>query len=322
MINQQTKKLLLAASVLLSLFFFIFIVNQAFQFSENLGTIHPFLAEITFWVFLTLAVACLLLPAYLFFGLPKRLTPPKTEGPEFDQYLKKLSKRLNNNRLLTSHKIQAREDIESALVKLDELADKQIQRSGHRAFYSTAISQNGSLDAIAILGIQMKLIWDVAHIYLQRPTLRDFAFLYSNVFATAFIASQLDEAEYLEAVEPVISTVLGSAVTAVPGTSVFVNSIISGSSNTFLTLRVGLITKEYCNSLTRPSKTAVRKRATYEAGKMLVSISKEGTLVLSRKLKNTFGEKFTGAFSDLNEKIKNTGSSFSEKYSFFGSKKE
>ena len=282
----------------------IFLINQSLQFSRNLGAIHPLLQDISIVVILAFLSTCILLPIYIFLKLPKRLVPPENEGKEFEEYLKLVSKRLKKNKAVSKNTIESKKEIKAALTQLDKIADNKIEQSGKQVFYTTAISQNGSLDALAVLGIQIKLIWDIAHIYLQRPSFRDFAYLYSNVFTTAFVASQLDEAEYLEAIEPILSTVLGSAITAVPGTSVFVNSIISGSSNTFLTLRVGLITKNYCNSLTKPSKKATRKKATLEAGTMLLSISKEGTVTLSNKLKDSFGQKFTGVFNDLNEKLK------------------
>ena len=304
MIKKKTKRILAILSIFLSILLVIFIINQSLQFARNLGAIHPLLADISIWVILVFLSACILISIYLFFKLPKRLSPPKNKGPEFDRYIKNVSKRLTKNKAISKSNIHTREEVESALIQLDEIATLKIKESGKQAFYSTAVSQNGSLDALAILGIQMKLIWKVAHLYLQRPSIRDMSYLYSNVFMTAFIASQIDEAEYLEAIEPILSTVFGSAITAVPGTSIFVNSIISGSSNAFLTLRVGIITQQYCNSLTKPEQTAVRKKATTEAGKMILAISKEGTVALSNKLKDSFGEKFTGVFKDLNEKIK------------------
>ena len=304
MIKDKTKRILAIFSIFLSVLLVIFIVNQSLQFARNLGAIHPILAEVSVWVILIFLSACLLVPVYIYFSLPKRLSPPDNEGPEFDRYLKNVSKRLTKNDAIAQNKVQTRKEVETALIELDEIANLKIKESGRQAFFSTAISQNGSLDALAILGIQIKLIWQIAHLYLQRPSIRDMSYLYSNVFVTAFIASQIDEAEYLEAIEPILSTVLGSAVTAVPGTSIFINSIISGSSNAFLTLRVGLITKQYCNALTKPAKQEVRKKATVEAGKMIVSISKEGTITLSKKLKESFGEKFAGIFKNLNKNIK------------------
>ncbi|HNT44227.1 MAG TPA: hypothetical protein PKN85_07170, partial [Syntrophorhabdaceae bacterium] len=56
-----------------------------------------------------------------------------------------------------------------------------------------------------------------------------------------------------------------------------VSSVISGSSNAFLTLRVGAITKQYCGSLVMPTKRTVRRQATLEATRMLGSIVAEGT---------------------------------------------
>ena len=50
------------------------------------------------------------------------------------------------------------------------------------------------------------------------------------------------------------------------------NSILSGAANAYLTLRVGVITRNYCGLTVRKERRAIRRSATVEAGKMLSSI--------------------------------------------------
>ena len=94
------------------------------------------------------------------------------------------------------------------------------------------------------LGLQTRLVWDVAHVYSQRPSLRELSYLYANVVGTAFVAGEIEDADLSEQIQPVLSSVLGSTVSALPGlqtaSTIFVNSVISGTANAFLTLRVGL----------------------------------------------------------------------------------
>ena len=76
---------------------------------------------------------------------------------------------------------------------LDARAEDIIKDTASQVFISTAVSQNGNLDAILVLSAQSRMVWQVAHVYYQRPALREMAQLYANVIPTAFFASKLDD---------------------------------------------------------------------------------------------------------------------------------
>ena len=85
-------------------------------------------------------------------------------------------------------------------------------------------------------------------------------------------------------IQPVVAGTLGAVGGAIPGfqvfTTIMVNSLLSGSANAFLTLRVGIIAKDYCGSLVAEPRTQVRRAATAEAARLLSGIVKEsGTRV-------------------------------------------
>ncbi|MEX0823333.1 MAG: DUF697 domain-containing protein [Balneolaceae bacterium] len=283
MIGNRVKKLLAVTAVSAALLVFIIIVNQVVQFSAFLNQINPILGQVSLGVFLLVLLVAILTPAYLYIKLPGPLIPPKeTDGPVYDQYIRKLSKRLAANPIVKDYKIEGVENVKSVIKQLDEESDKSIRRTANRAFITTAISQNGALDALFILGLQFRLIWDIAHIYEQRPSLKDLGFLYTNVMVTAFIASSIDEAEYYEIVESSMSQGIGSMVSMVPGTALIVNSAITGSSNAFLTLRIGKVTQQYCGSLVRQERQTIRNSATAKAAKMLAGIVYEGSKKLVR----------------------------------------
>jgi hypothetical protein len=79
------------------------------------------------------------------------------------------------------------------------------------------------------------------------------AHLYTNVATTAFVASELDDLELHQMIQPVVAASLGTVGGAIPGFQVFttiaVNSLLSGSANAFLTLRVEMIAKANGSSL-------------------------------------------------------------------------
>jgi hypothetical protein len=105
------------------------------------------------------------------------------------------------------------------------------------------------------------------------------AHLYANVAATSFVAGELDDLELHQMIQPVVAGTLGAVGGAIPGaqvlTSIMVNSLLSGSANAFLTLRVGIIAKDFCGSLVAEPRTQVRRAATADAARLLSSIVKD-----------------------------------------------
>jgi hypothetical protein len=129
------------------------------------------------------------------------------------------------------------------------------------------------------------MVWRIAHLYHQRPTVRDMTRLYANVAATAFAAGAIDEIDLNEQVQPILGSTLGSAAGAIPGlqvaAAVLVNSVMSGTANAYLTLRVGLIAKRYCGAIVVQPKPALRRAASAEAAAMLGGIVAAGTATIS-----------------------------------------
>jgi hypothetical protein len=265
-----------------------------------------------------LYLACLGTPIVLFLRLPSRLVPPPTEDhPAFGEHLEKLRRRLAKNPHLLEPPGESREEIEAALAALSDQADEIVKAAGSRVFLTTAISQNGSLDAILVLGLQSRLVWDVAHVYSQRPGLRDMAYLYANVVGTAFVAGEIDDVDLSERIQPVLSSVLGSVASPVPGlqtaSTVFVNSVVSGSANAFLTLRVGLIAEDYCCALVRPSRKTLRNRAVSWAAPMLGSIAAAGASKVGAALAKASGRKVAGAVTGVGRKVKEASGALAER---------
>jgi len=299
----QLFRILLLVSITVGVAASIVVINQVVQLSQFIGGFNEAAGQVFMVMAFVLITTGLVIPVVLFLKLPAPLIPPKqNEGKAFDKYRTQLARRLSQNPYVPAELRTLNPDgIKPAMEQLDTVVHGVIHRTGKRAFYTTAISQNGALDALFMLGLQFRMIWDIAHVYSQRPTLKDMGFLYTNVMVTALVASQLDEAEYVEMMETAITTGIGSAISLIPGTSIVVNSALSGASNTFLTLRVGIITQRYCNALTRPERVSLRNAATTAAAKQMGSIVSRGTADLARNmisspaigLKNRVGDMFS-----------------------------
>jgi hypothetical protein len=271
----------------------IFVFNQTTQIVQSARALNPVFGDGVMWALIFTYALLLITPLVLWFRLPKRIPPPATaEGPEYERFFADFKRRLGRNLRLRDLPLDSKEDVHCALQVLDRHADDVVTSAASAVFLSTAVLQSGRLDTLVVLAAQTRLIWKVAHVYYQRPSLRDFVQLYANVASTAFIAAGIEDVD----VDVLIGTVFGSSVAAIPGMHLLASSILSGSANAFLTLRVGMIAKEYCRCTVRQEQRGVRRAATLQAAKLLGTIVRGGTVRMSKaavtkstsKLKQSF----------------------------------
>ncbi len=269
--------------------FGIVVINQTAGVVDLASEVHPTLGKVTLFGLLGTYVVLLGAPVVLFVRLPKSLDPPRSEEePEFENHLQMLRKRLAANPLVTESDLNDRAAIERGIAQIDTKADEIIRNTASVIFLSTAVSQNGQLDMMVVLVAQSRMIWQLAHLYSQRPTLKDMIGLYANVAGTAFAAGAIQEVDLNEQIQPVLGSALGSMAGAIPGfqvaAAVLVNSVMSGTANTYLTLRVGLIAKQYCGAVVIKPKPALRRAASAQAAKMLGEIVASGTSKISNAI--------------------------------------
>jgi hypothetical protein len=312
--KKTLKKIVISASILILLLFILFVINQTAQVVQLAEKVTPSFGKLVFWTLLSVYAVLVLIPIFLFLRLPKSLTPPKSEdSPAFNTYLMVLKKRLAANPHLKGLEFSNRQQIDEALSILAKKSDEIIQQTASTVFISTAISQSGRLDAFLVLSAQSRMIWRIARLYYQRPTLRDLIQLYANVAGTAFLASEFEDIDISEQVEPVLSSTLGALAVTIPGVqlaaSILVNSVLTGTANAFLTLRVGIIARRYCGSLVIAEKRLLRRAASAEAATLLGSIVKQGTGKLSKAVLKASKDKVGGIFSGMKEYAKEAGSS-------------
>ena len=279
--TRAIRTILLLSSFFLVLSFAVFVINQTDQLVALADRFHPLGGDVAFWSLLVLYVMCLAVPTVLLLRLPRSLKVPADDsGTEFDRHLDELKQRLRRNDHVSAQPLDTRADIEAALKVLGDRADEVIQQTARQVFITTAVSQNGSLDSVVVLAAQSKMTWTLARLYYQRPSLRELTCLYGNVAATAFVAAEIEDLDLAGQLEPVMSSVLGSFAGAVPGlqvvSAVAANSIFNGSANAFMTLRVGLIAKQYCEALVRPDQRLAKRSATAGAALMLGGVVANG----------------------------------------------
>lgn len=290
------KKIVVALSLFIVTIFVIFAFNQTTQIVQSARAVNPTFGDAVMWGLIFAYAIMLITPLVLWFRMPKRIFPPAAaEGLEHDRFMSDFRNRLSRNPRLRGLPLDSHSDIGVALQILDKQADDAVASTASAVFLSTAVLQSGRLDMLVVLAAQTRLIWNVAHVYYQRPSLRDFVQLYANVASTAFIAAGVEDVD----VDVLVSTVFGSTVAAIPGMHLLTSSVLTGSANAFLTLRVGMITKEYCRCTVRLERSGLRRAATLQAAKLLGSIVRDGTVKLSKAVVTASTSKVKRAFNRM-----------------------
>jgi hypothetical protein len=307
-------RLVTLISLLVILGFILFVINQTNQIVQLAKSVNETLGLFVLYALLGFYVLVILVPVIIFLRLPRTLQPPESEqSPLFPGYLQALGRRLASNPLLKGESLDVtrRDGIEQALLLLNTRADETIKKASTLVFVSTAISQSGRLDALSVLTAQIRLIWQVAHIYSQRPSIRDMLYLYANVGATTFVAQELEDLDVSEQIEPIISNVVGTSFAgAIPGikivASILTNSLVDGTANAFLTLRIGVITKTYCRSLVRPDRKSLRRLAVAEAAQLLGAVVMASSKQVTTAILSAAKKKTTGLTKAALQRLKGT----------------
>ena len=256
--------------------------------------IHPVAGDAVFWTIVLAAAGAALYLAIAYSRLPGALIPPaETVGPKHEAYLEALRLRLAANPRTRGVPTATEEEIENALVILSAEADSVVRKTASTVFLSTALMQNGRLDALILLFTQIQMVTRIARVYVQRPSPRELVRLYANVAGTAFISSGLESLDLGEMVAPLATSVVPALKGGIPGlagiSALLVKCVSNGAANAFLTLRVGEVARRYCELTSRSSPELIRKSATADAVQHLGRIVRENGALVVRKIWESTG---------------------------------
>lgn len=293
--KRALKNIIIFLSIGILVLFMIFVINQITQIFVITSNIHPLLGRGVLIVLTAFFGIAIIVPILGFLRLPGALIPPDQQDKRaYAKYIDQLKKRIISNPHLKKEgflldvNADCDKEVERAMYLLNEKARDIVKSNASTVFTTTAISQNGALDGVFVFISLTSMVWKIAHLYNQRPSLRDLWVLYINVGATVLLAREIDDLNLLdEQLEPVIASLLGGTLgNLVPGatfiTNLVVNSITEGAANAFLTLRVGAITIQYCSSLHKTDRKILRRSATLEACGMLNSIIQENSMAITK----------------------------------------
>jgi len=291
--EQGIKKTMIWIVVGAVLLLLLIIINQLLQIGAAASAIHPTLGIIVTACLAMVFLVAFLVPVIGFLKLRKPLELPDENDMEARSlYLQTLKARMVKNEQIvkSGYVFDESQDlprqIEGALQILHQETHKVMNEASTQVFITTAVSQNGVLDGLFVMVSLSKMIWRISHIYNQRPNLKEMVYLYVNVAATVLMAREIEDLALLdEQLEPIINSLIGGTLsTLVPGATavanIIVNSVIEGSANAFLTLRVGAMARRYSAATIKLDKRIVKRSSTLEACGLFGSIVQQNSMAV------------------------------------------
>jgi uncharacterized membrane protein YcjF (UPF0283 family) len=166
--------------------------------------------------------------------------------------------------------------------------NKSIQNHARTVLISTAISQNGRLDFITVIVVNIQMIKDLVVMCGFRPSYKNLAKLVVNVFTTALIAEGLENINLSEILPQSTMQMLGE----IPLVRPMISSVLDGISNALLTLRIGIVARKYLfDDAEDLTKEKIRFGALIEATKHLPIVIADALFIFPKSIFNIFKPK-------------------------------
>ncbi|MDL2292668.1 YcjF family protein [Acholeplasma sp. OttesenSCG-928-E16] len=163
--------------------------------------------------------------------------------------------------------------------------NKKIRKSAVTVMVSTAISQNGKLDAFTIISVNFKMIKDIVSMCGFRPSFKNLSKLTVNVFTTALIADGIENVDLNDFLPQSTMNLFAE----IPLVKPLISSTVQGITNGLLTLRIGVVTRKYLFSdVKETSKDIIRRGAFIESTKMLPSVVGDAFKGFPKRFANLF----------------------------------
>jgi hypothetical protein len=289
-----------------ALFFAILvIVSSVMQLGERLATITPYLAYAFYIIagilFFLLIVRPIMLVVFSpTFSMDSLFTEEENARKNYTMY-RRVAKNLSEENYLSDDEknslTQSLSDPVALKQSLSVIFDATIKKELNRiiaqhaetVFLSTAISQNGRLDSIAVFTINLQLIKALVLKCGFRPSYAALGRLSFNVLTSAVVAESLEDINFSELFPGKGLAALGE----VPFLKIITGSLAQGVGNALLSLRVGIICRNYLfMNLKGVPKSKIRKLAFAEAITLFPLVISESIKKLPSRLKNIFEKVF------------------------------
>lgn len=259
-------------------------------------SLHPYAAYALILACLGFVLYFAIIPLLSIFRLPQRLSP--TRNPDHIQsIIEDRMKHFQKNRMFYSHDFNFdqvsydRKGYDQALAVLQPELKRLQKKYVTQVFYSTAIVQNGFLDALLILSLSVNLVKDMFVLYHGRVPNRVLWTIGRMVFQSMLIGGS-EGVEY--AADEIFSKMFSGGIKGIPFASKILGSLADGFVNAALVTRIALITQNYCEMIFIESD-----RALYPAYKTITAT----TRFLVSDLLDRVGEEVRALAKDKASKV-------------------
>lgn len=289
-----------------SVFFLVMIIVSAvLDLGDKISRVHDYLGYAFYGVSSILFIILFVRPLLLVIFSPSFSINHLFDEEQNARKNHRMYRKVSKNLLKESYIEDAeKEMIESSLTDpialkkaLSHTFDKTIKKELNKmiiehaetVYLSTAISQNGKLDAVAVITINFRLIKNLVQKCGFRPSYVSLGKLSLNILGTALIAENLEDMNFSEIFPN--STI--NALQEVPLLKTVTGSFAQGVGNALLSLRVGIICRNYLfMDLKGLTKNQIRKVAFAEAVVLLPRVIAESVKKLPNRLKGVFNKIF------------------------------
>ena len=290
---KKIKKLWIVVGIGIMIFFMIILISDIIAAGEKIRKISPYL-EYGFYVLTVLLFYFLIfnpLRIILFSPSFSIVTVVDEENEKNLKVYKRIVKTLKDAKSINEDDVKRLESCETSGELREELSlvfnssikkeiNRIIRKNAKTVLVSTAICQSGKLDMYTVISINIKMIKEIVVKCGFRPSYPKLGKLAVRVFSTALIAESLEGLDFSDIFPQ--STV--NYLADVPLVKPIATSLIGGISNALLTLRVGVVTRNYLFSEGKLNKDEIRTRAIKESLKIIPGVIKDAFAYFPNKI--------------------------------------
>lgn len=284
------------------LLFILMLLSSVLDVGERLYGLHPYISYGFYGLVVILVFVLLIRPVYVIlikhtFNIQTSLD----EGTNL-KLLKQSARRLLSYDFIPEEEKEAiKLNISNGKALIPVLSkvyqgpikkemSSRMRKHAKTVMVSTAISQNGRLDFITIMHVNLRMIKELVELSGFRPSYQQLAKLSVNVITTALVAEGLENLD----ISDVLPQSTLNSLSEIPLIKPILSSVTQGISNALLTLRIGIVTREYLFTTSKElTKNAIRKTALLEAASLTPQVVAEGLAIFPNKIFNLFKTKKT-----------------------------
>ena len=271
----------------ISIFLLYIIIREFLELYATMKSIHPYAGYGTLIVISGVFIYFVIIPVMKIIRIPKSYAPTTDKSKE-DQLISERIENFRDNDYLKRFnfnfaEISNSKDSYDKIIKVLEKECNNLRKKNvSNLFYSTAIAQNGFLDAILILSASINHIKEIFLLYNGRVSNRDLFTIGKKVYYSMAIGGS-ESVEY--ATEEVFSKFATESLKSIPFIDKILESLADGLVNAALLTRISYITENYCKLTYIESEKAI-----YPSPKFVINSAKNITSDLIDKIYKIIGK--------------------------------